>query len=131
MSGTDTVTSCTTATSLPISPQPSGKPHEKASRKVKRAKVIKELIDTERSYQNDMVVVKEVYYDHACTSTSPLDKSDVKTLFSNLLDITQFEDEFVSRLTQATCVDHSDDNDDDEVSDGTTVGLAFREMASS
>lgn len=78
-----------------------------------------------------MVVVKEVYYDHACTSTSPLDKSDVKTLFSNLLDITQFEDEFVSRLTQATCVDHSDDNDDDEVSDGTTVGLAFREMASS
>lgn len=102
---------------------------------MKRAKVVQELIETERSYQNDMMIVKEVYYDRACASTSPLDKSDVKTLFSNLLDITRFEDEFVTRLEQATCAatdnvdsDNDDYDNDDSSPDGTTVGLAFREM---
>lgn len=76
----------------------------------KRYKVIQELLETERTYQKDMLLLKEIYYDQA---TSCLSKSDVRHLFSNLQDIVDFERTFV------TLLDHSCEQD--------SVGTAFRE----
>ncbi|KAI8145439.1 hypothetical protein BJV82DRAFT_603659 [Fennellomyces sp. T-0311] len=104
--------------SLPVSPQLSGN-NKQNDRKIKRSKVIQELVVTEKVYQSDMLLVKQVYYDRACYG--PLDKSDVKILFSNLLDILQLEDEFVD-LLESYAGDGEDGSD--------RIGMAFRQMMS-
>ncbi|KAI7869660.1 hypothetical protein BDF14DRAFT_1994343 [Spinellus fusiger] len=68
---------------------------------IKRRHVVHELIETENSYYNDMQLVKEVFYDKACASHSPLSAMDVKQLFSNLLAILAFESKFVPLLYEA------------------------------
>lgn len=98
--------SSTSEISTSLSPQVTGA--------TKREKVIAELLETERAYQKDMVLLKEIYYDQA---TQCLTKSNVRHLFSNLLDIVEFEKTFVALL------DRSCEQD--------SVGTAFREMVSS
>lgn len=61
----------------------------------KRARVIKELIETEKSYQSDMELVQEIYCDHG-----PLSKLEKKQVFVNLTDIIMFEKEFTRSLCQ-------------------------------
>ncbi|ORE17949.1 Dbl homology domain-containing protein [Rhizopus microsporus] len=61
----------------------------------KRARVIQELIETEKSYQSDMELVQEIYCDHG-----PLSKLEKKQVFINLTDIIMFEKEFTRSLCQ-------------------------------
>lgn len=112
-------TSTYSAPSLPVSPQPSGKGSDRG--KAKRSKVVQELVSTEKAYQKDMLLLKEVFYDQACSPDSPLSRADVKTLFSNLLDIVELETSFVQALDMAT------ENRDDE---SITIGDAFRQYVS-
>lgn len=79
----------------------------------KRQKVIQELVETEKAYQKDMLLLKEIYYDQANVRLS---KPIVRLLFSNLLDIVEFEKSFVSLL------EHSCEQD--------SIGTAFRETVS-
>lgn len=76
----------------------------------KRYKVIQELLETERTYKKDMVLLKEIYYDQAISCFT---KSNVRHLFSNLLDIIAFEKTFVAVLENSCEQD--------------CVGTAFRE----
>lgn len=87
-----------------ISPQLSG---------TKRTKVIQELLETEKAYQKDMSLLKKIYYDGACLH-AVFSKSDIRHLFSNLIDIVEFEKTFVSLL------EHSCEQD--------SVGTCFREI---
>ncbi|KAI7891268.1 uncharacterized protein EV154DRAFT_508484 [Mucor mucedo] len=80
----------------------------------KRFKVIQELLETERTYKKDMLLLKEIYYDQATTCFT---KSNVRHLFSNLLDIIAFEKTFVAVLENSCEKD--------------CVGTAFRESMSS
>jgi hypothetical protein len=106
-----------------ISPQVSG---TKATQKseAKRKNVISELLKTERVYQSDMIVLKEVYYDGSKSATDCFTTLDIRILFSNLLDIVEFEKSFVALLENAC-----EESISDEV-DSTSVGTAFREMVS-
>ncbi|KAI9253807.1 hypothetical protein BDA99DRAFT_519029 [Phascolomyces articulosus] len=118
--------------SLPVSPQLSGNVKQGGgNQKLKRSKVIQELVMTEKVYQSDMLLVKQVYYDGAFHN-SPLDKSDIKILFSNLVDILQLEEEFVDLLESAAgnmdYVEEDDDENDDNGDD--RIGMAFRQMMS-
>lgn len=112
-------TSAYSTPSLPVSPQPSGKGSDRG--KAKRSKVVQELVSTEKAYQKDMLLLKEVFYDRAQAPGSPLSRTDVKTLFSNLLDIIELEASFVEALEIAT------ENRDDE---SITIGAAFRQFVS-
>ncbi|KAG1445693.1 hypothetical protein G6F56_009825 [Rhizopus delemar] len=76
----------------------------------KRKKVMTELFETEKTYQRDMMVLRDIYYDQ---STKYLSKTDVRYLFCNLLDIVEFEKSFVILL------EHSYEQD--------SIGTAFRE----
>ncbi|KAI9277483.1 hypothetical protein BY458DRAFT_554484 [Sporodiniella umbellata] len=76
----------------------------------KRKKVITELLETEKTYQRDMNVLRDIYFDQ---STKYLSSTDVRHLFCNLLEIIEFEKSFVSLL------EHSCEQD--------SVGTAFRE----
>ncbi|KAJ5291843.1 hypothetical protein N7478_001094 [Penicillium angulare] len=66
----------------------------------KRRHVIKELVDTEHTFGQDMKVVEDIYKG---TSGSCLDLSpdDVKTLFSNSAEIAQFSQTFQDALKHA------------------------------
>ncbi|KAI9029081.1 hypothetical protein CLU79DRAFT_832454 [Phycomyces nitens] len=118
------------AGSLPISPQLSGK-DDGMSKALKRSKVVHELIQTERIYQADMQLLKQVFYDQA---QPPLfDKNDVKILFSNLLAILSFESDFVAKLEVACREDLSTEaNDGSETSSGgPSIGEVFNDVMSS
>jgi hypothetical protein len=78
----------------------------------KRTKVIQELLETEKAYQKDMSLLKMIYYDEAYNAG--FSKSDIRHLFSNLIDIVEFEKTFV------TLLEHSCEQD--------SVGTCFREM---
>jgi hypothetical protein len=95
--------------SATLSPQVTGGGGSNST--TKRHKVIQELLETEKAFQKDMILLKEIYYDQA---TSCLTKSNVRHLFSNLLDIVEFEKTFVSLL--------------EDSSEQDSVGTAFREM---
>ncbi|KAI8369595.1 uncharacterized protein BYT42DRAFT_115762 [Radiomyces spectabilis] len=119
--------------SLPISPQLSGR-DEVGYKVIKRSKVVQELFETEKVFQSDMMLLKEVYYDQARLPDSPFTKNDVKILFSNILAIAELEDMFIALLQNAcdtsqrrpSATSLSSDND----IDNTSVGMAFREMVS-
>ncbi|KAG2223265.1 hypothetical protein INT45_006991 [Circinella minor] len=118
--------------SLPVSPQLSGNIKQGTTgegNKLKLSKVIQELVMTEKVYQSDMLLVKQVYYDRAFHN-SPLDKSDIKIIFSNLMDILSLENEFVELLESAA--GNMDDNDDNDSSsyENYRIGMAFRQMMS-
>lgn len=89
---------------LTVSPQLTGS---------KRKNIMTELLETERNYQKDMLLLRDIYYEQALLC---LPKSDVRHLFSNLLDIVEFEKSFVAVL------EHSCEQD--------SIGTAFRESVS-
>lgn len=100
-------------TSQPVSPLLDGR-DPAAKRSMKRYNVIKELVETERTYRNDMILLKEVYYDGALAESSPIDKADVKQLFSNLPTIVDFETEFLALLESSYNSDGGAAVDDNE-----------------
>ncbi|KAI8983629.1 Dbl homology domain-containing protein [Pilobolus umbonatus] len=65
---------------------------------LKRKRVINELIHTEKTYQTDMELIKDIYYNSA---HSILSKHEIKQVFINLLDILVFEKEFIQLLEMA------------------------------
>ncbi|KAJ2963631.1 hypothetical protein NQZ79_g1368 [Umbelopsis isabellina] len=122
--------------SQPVSPLLDGR-DPAAKRSMKRYNVIKELVETERTFSNDMALLKEVYYDSALANGSILDKSDVKLLFSNLPTIVDFEAEFLALLEVSSNMENDTGcNNDSELmpadqsqgeEQGSCVGMAFME----
>ncbi|KAI7849227.1 Dbl homology domain-containing protein [Circinella umbellata] len=118
--------------SLPVSPQLSGNIKQGTTgegNKLKLSKVIQELVMTEKVYQSDMLLVKQVYYDRAFQN-SPLDKSDIKIIFSNLMDILSLENEFVELLESAAGNMNDNDDNDNSSYENYRIGMAFRQMMS-
>ena len=70
-------------------------------RLTRRKHIIKELVDTEHSYGQDMTVVIDIYQEtsHVVFQSSP---EDVKTLFGNSAQITTFSTKFLEALKQAS-----------------------------
>lgn len=114
-STTTTITSSSTLPTIITTTEPS-KPCAK-----KRARIIQELITTEIAYQADMELVKEIYYDFAYEAFS---KIEIKQIFTNLLDIIQFEKDFIKELSD------SQQNGPEIVhsSTATTISSAFSVM---
>ncbi|KAI8096585.1 uncharacterized protein BX664DRAFT_61881 [Halteromyces radiatus] len=106
------------ATSTPPSLTPQSSGTKNMSQESKRVKIISEIVETEKNYQNDMLVLKEVYYDQALLPDSGFSPSDVKHVYSNLLAIVDFEVIFVDRLSSATSGDGG----------SCTLGSAFLDM---
>ena len=77
----------------------------------KRARVLHELVSTEKLYQTDMELIKEIFYDNAFEAFTKL---EVKQIFVNLLEIIAFEKDFITLL------------EDTEI----TIDLAFSFMVS-
>ncbi|KAI8382977.1 hypothetical protein BD560DRAFT_385679 [Blakeslea trispora] len=90
-----------------VSPQITGSSHSS-----KRTKVMNELLETEKTFQKDMTLLKEIYFDGA--HHAGFSKSDIRYLFSNLTEIVEFEKTFVAMM-EHTCEQDS-------------VGVCFREM---
>ncbi|KAL1920032.1 uncharacterized protein VTP21DRAFT_1178 [Calcarisporiella thermophila] len=70
-------------------------------RKRKRQNVIMELVDTEAAFLNDMVILKELYYDQAAEQRV-LSNRDIKKIFSNLSEIVRQASNFLELLRAAT-----------------------------
>ena len=85
------VSSDPTARSLSPSPHPDQK------RLTRRRHILKELIDTEYSYGQDMKVVNDIYKGTSQIITNP---DDVKTLFGNSDQIVEFSTIFLDALKQ-------------------------------
>ncbi|TPX34717.1 hypothetical protein SmJEL517_g02691 [Synchytrium microbalum] len=75
-------------------------------RESRRRNVLKELVDTERSFLNDMEVLRDVFY-YPSIQTGVLSESDVKILFSNLESVIDVSRWFLSYLDEA-CVPDDD-----------------------
>lgn len=84
--------------------------------RVKRARVLQELIATEKSYQADMELVQEIYYDTAVVSDY-FSKLEIKQVFINLQEIIDFEKDFVYMLDQVGLEEHV-----------VTIGAVFSAM---
>lgn len=87
-----TVASSDTAGKLP-SPSPDQK------RLIRRRHIIKELVDTEHSFGQDMKVVDDIY--KGTSNVIIISAEDVKTLFSNSDQIVNFSTNFLDALKQA------------------------------
>ena len=84
----------TDATSKNSSPSPDQK------RLTKRRHIIKELVDTEHSFGQDMKVVDDIY--RGTSNVIIISAEDVKTLFSNSEQIVAFSTSFLDALKQAS-----------------------------
>lgn len=82
------------ATSKNSSPSPDQK------RLTKRKHIIKELVDTEHSFGQDMKVVDDIY--KGTSNVIIISAEDVKTLFSNSDQIVAFSTNFLDALKQAS-----------------------------
>ncbi|EPS25846.1 hypothetical protein PDE_00782 [Penicillium oxalicum 114-2] len=93
-------TSLAPSTEQSMREEPRGTPSPEQKQLKKRRNVIKELIDTEYTFGKDMKVVDDIYKG---TSSSCLDLSaeDVKILFANSDQITQFSFNFQDTLKRA------------------------------
>lgn len=97
-----------------------------ATKAIKRTRVIQELLATEKTYQADMELIQEIYFNNNYETTIPFSKIEIKHIFINLLDIIAFEKDFVTRLeAAATC---SDEEDLEESHNTMTLGIAFSIM---
>ncbi|KAI9893627.1 MAG: hypothetical protein M1814_006423 [Vezdaea aestivalis] len=74
-------------------------PSPEQKRLSQRRFVIKELVDTEKSFLQDMTVTDEIYKG---TASPPLNPEDVKTLFGNSDQIVAFSKVFLESLKQAS-----------------------------
>ncbi|OQD86721.1 hypothetical protein PENANT_c007G10146 [Penicillium antarcticum] len=94
------VTSLAPSSENPLRPETSKSPSPEERRLKKRRYVIKEIVDTEYDFGNDMKIVEDIYKG---TSTSLLDLSaeDVKVLFGNIGEVADFSDAFLIDLKQA------------------------------
>ena len=72
-------------------------PHPDQKRLTRRRHILKELIDTEYSYGQDMKVVNDIYKGTSQIITNP---DDVKTLFGNSDQIVEFSTSFLDALKQ-------------------------------
>ena len=93
-------TSLAPSSENPLRPETSKSPSPEERRLKKRRYVIKEIVDTEYDFGNDMKIVEDIYKG---TSTSLLDLSaeDVKILFGNIGEVADFSDAFLVDLKQA------------------------------
>ncbi|KAL0090872.1 hypothetical protein F4703DRAFT_1790823 [Phycomyces blakesleeanus] len=97
----------------------------------KRARVVQEILETERTYATDMRLVKEIYYDKAFESHSPLNPLDVRHIFSNLLDILALESDFLPLLENACKNELDSDLQPTRIkTNENSIGKLFREMTS-
>ncbi|KAI8641457.1 hypothetical protein BD408DRAFT_388804 [Parasitella parasitica] len=97
---------------LPLPDQP---PLTRSSA-LKRARVVQELIATEKSYQADMELIQEIYLDDQVFS-----KLEIKQIFINLLDIIAFGKEFVQLLESCQQDEYHNEGE-------MTIGIAFSMM---
>ncbi|KAG8525372.1 uncharacterized protein KY384_009016 [Bacidia gigantensis] len=74
-------------------------PSPEQKRLTRRKNIIKELVDTEHSFGQDMRVVEDIYRG---TSNVIISADDVKTLFGNSNQIIEFSTQFLDSLKQAS-----------------------------
>ncbi|KAI9832401.1 MAG: hypothetical protein M1819_004389 [Sarea resinae] len=77
---------------------PSPSPEQR--RLIKRRHLIKELVDTEYSFNQDMKVIQSIYKETS-TAVDVLTTEDVKVLFGNTDEIVAFSEGFLDALKQA------------------------------
>jgi hypothetical protein len=102
--------------SASLPPPLSDQPPLTRSSALKRARVVQELISTEKSYQADMELIQEIYLDEQIFS-----KLEIKQIFINLLDIIAFEKEFIQLLESCQQDEYHNENK-------MTIGIAFSMM---
>ena len=78
----------------------SSSPSADQKRLTRRKHIIKELVDTEHSYGQDMVVVIDIYKE--TSNVIVITAEDVKTLFGNSAQIVTFSNNFLDALKQAS-----------------------------
>ena len=86
------------ATNGSASQEPSPSPEQK--RLTRRRHIIKELVDTEHSFGQDMKVVDDIY--KGTSNVIIISQEDVKTLFGNSDQIVAFSTEFLDSLKSAS-----------------------------
>lgn len=86
------------ATPGSASKEPSPSPDQK--RLIRRRNIIKELVDTEHSFGQDMKVVDDIY--KGTSNVIIISAEDVKTLFGNSDQIVAFSTNFLDALKQAS-----------------------------
>lgn len=79
-----------------------------ARRLNKRKHIIKELVDTEFTYQRDMRVLCDIYKQ---TSAAALSEEDIKILFGNVEQVQKFARDFLSKLKQTSRSSLTDKSD--------------------
>ncbi|CAG8580796.1 25246_t:CDS:10, partial [Dentiscutata erythropus] len=92
--------------------------------------VIKELIETEKAYLQDMKLLEEVYYIQA-RDIPIFDQYDCKTIFSNLPDIIRFSEDFLNLLLAASGIEGSSNDIEKHCkleNDETYIGDVFAQM---
>ncbi len=82
------------------SPEPARVDPAEQKRLTKRRHIIKELVDTEHSFGQDMKVVDDIY--KGTSNVIIISAEDVKTLFSNSDQIVAFSTQFLDALKQAS-----------------------------
>lgn len=82
------------------SPEPAKVDPAEQKRITKRRHIIKELVDTEHSFGQDMKVVDDIY--KGTSNVIIISAEDVKTLFSNSDQIVAFSTQFLDALKQAS-----------------------------
>ncbi|CAG8555199.1 12545_t:CDS:10 [Dentiscutata erythropus] len=99
-------------------------------RRKKLWNVIKELVETERIFFQDMVLLEEVYYIQA-QQIPIFNPYDCKTIFSNIPEIIDFSEHFLNLLLVASGIGETDDDPDkhyEHENDNTAIGEAFAQM---
>lgn len=104
------------STSPPPPPPLPDQPPLTRSSALKRARVVQELISTEKSYQADMELIQEIYLNEQVFS-----KLEIKQIFINLLDIIAFEKEFIQLLESCQQDEYHNESE-------MTIGIAFSMM---
>ncbi|CAG8457020.1 23695_t:CDS:10 [Cetraspora pellucida] len=99
-------------------------------RRKKLWNVIKELIETEKAFLQDMRLLEEVYFIQA-RDIPIFDQYDCKIIFSNLPDIIKFSDDFLDLLLTASGIEGSDNDLEKHYkleNDETFIGHVFAQM---
>ncbi|KAF9415575.1 hypothetical protein BGZ94_000061 [Podila epigama] len=91
----------------------------------KRRRVVQELLETEKSYSKDMLLLQEVYVTDMAASNL-FTQADEKMIFTNLSDVISLTLDFIALLTPA-CGGEAEESYDDAQ---TFVGEAFIQMIS-
>ncbi|RIA87812.1 hypothetical protein C1645_739835 [Glomus cerebriforme] len=126
-------TSISTESITPITPiEPEEDEETKDFKRRKKLwNVIKELVETERVFFKDMVLLEEVYSVPA-QEIPIFNRFDCKTIFNNLEEVIDFSEAFLQLLENAAGIEGPDDDDIDKhlqnENDHTSIGAAFMTM---